>query len=243
MDRADQKERRVDGTKTRDERRPQVGVLMSVVVIGPPRSVRRWPRVLIALALALACLAGGALAVDMLRGNNPLVASSTPSGPALHTIGEDVATSFGVVAVEHAVAISGLNDSQITGAHGVPGLVEAGSIDVQVAAVITNLSNDVLTYQPTQFELIDNSGASVPISRAAQLPGELQPFAAIDVLIDFVSTADARPFKVRFVDPATNEAILIGLGDVGCTVQSGAGQPLPVTGGCTQTPEEEHTHS
>ena len=42
-------------------------------------------------------------------------------------------TSFGVVAVEHAVAISGLQDSQITGAHGVPGLVEAGSIDVQVA--------------------------------------------------------------------------------------------------------------
>ena len=76
-------------------------------------------------------------------------------------IGEDVSTSFGVVAVEHATAISGLNDSQITGAHGVPGLVEAGSIDVQVAAVITNLSDNVLTYEPTQFELIDNTGASV----------------------------------------------------------------------------------
>jgi hypothetical protein len=216
---------------------------MSAIVVEAPRSARRWLRAVVALALAVACLAGAVLAVDMLRGNNPLVASNTSSGPALHTIGEDVATSFGVVAVEHAVAISGLNDSQITGAHGVPGLVEAGSIDVQVAAVITNLSNNVLTYQPTQFELVDNSGASVPISRAAQLPGELQPFAAIDVLIDFVTTADARPFTVRFVDPATNEALLIGLGDVGCTVQSGAGQPLPVTGGCTQTPQEDHTHS
>ncbi len=241
MDRADQRERRADGTKSRDEcRRPRVGVLMSVVAVESRHPPRRWPRAVVALGLALACVAGGVLAFDMLRGNNPLVASNVPSGPALHTVGEDVATSFGVVAVEHAVAISGLNDAQVTGAHGVPGLVEAGSIDVQVAAVITNLSNDVLKYQPTQFELIDNSGASVPISRAAQLPGELQPFAAIDVLIDFVTTADARPFKVRFVDPATDEAILIGLGDVGCTVQSGAGQPLPVTGGCATTPEEEH---
>jgi hypothetical protein len=143
--------------------------------------------------------------------------------------------------VEHATAISGLNDSQITGAHAVPGLVEAGSIDVQVAAVITNLSDNVLTYQPTQYELIDNTGATVPISRAAELPGELQPFAAIDVLIDFVSTAEARPFKVRYVDPATNETILIGLGDVGCTVQGGTGRPLPVTGGCNEAPQEDHT--
>jgi hypothetical protein len=219
-------------------------VVMSAIVVGAPRTTRRWLRALVAAALALACVAGGLLAFDMLRGNNPLIASSSgSSGPALHAIGEDVSTSFGVVAVEHAVAISGLNDSQITGAHGVPGLVEAGSISVQVAAVITNLSNNVLIYEPTNFELIDNTGASIPMSRAAELPGELQPFAAIDVLVDFVTTADARPFTVRFVDPATNEPILIGLGDVGCTVQSGAGKPLPVTGGCTETPQEDHTHT
>ena len=215
---------------------------MSVVVVPAPRSVR-WVRVLISLALPLACLAGVALAVDMLRGNNPLVSDTASSGPVLHAIGEDVKTSFGVVAVEHAVAISGLNDSQITGAHGVPGLVTAGSIDVQVAGVITNLTDHVLPYQPTQFELIDNSGVAIPMSRAPQLPGELQPFAAIDVLVDFVTTTDARPFKVRFVDPSTHEALLIDLGDVGCTVQSGAGLPLPVEGGCSQAPKEDHTHN
>jgi len=216
---------------------------MTAVVVHHPGTNRRWVRAGLATALAVSCLAGGALAVDMLRGNNPLVRSSSASaGPVVHAIGEDVKTSFGVVAVEHAVAISGLQDSQITGAHGVPGLVQAGSIDVQVGAVLTNLSNSVLTYQPTQFELIDNTGASVAISRAAELPGELQPYAAIDVLIDFVTTTDARPFKVRFVDPATKETILIGLGDVGCTVQSGAGLPLPVAGGCTQAPTGDHTH-
>jgi hypothetical protein len=216
---------------------------MTAVILQPRRlGGRRWVGGVALLALVSACLAGGVLAVDMLSGNNPLVRSASGSaGPVVHVIGEDVATSFGVVAVEHASAISGLNDSQITGAHGVPGLVEAGSINVQVAAVITNLSDNVLTYDPTQFELIDNAGVSVAISRAAQLPGELQPFAAIDVLIDFVTTADARPFKVRFVDPSTSEAVLISLGDVGCTVQGGTGRPLPVTGGCSEAPEADHT--
>jgi hypothetical protein len=216
---------------------------MTAVIVQPPRLGRRWVRAAAISGIVAACLAGGVLAVDMLGGNNPLVSSTAGSaGAPVHVIGEDVATSFGVVAVEHATAISGLNDSQITGAHGVPGLVEAGSIDVQVAAVITNLSDNVLTYQPTQFELIDKTGAAVAISRAAELPGELQPFAAIDVLIDFVTTADARPFKVRFVDPATNETILISLGDVGCTVQGGTGRPLPVTGGCSEAPKEDHTN-
>jgi hypothetical protein len=215
---------------------------MTAVIVQPARLGRRWVRGAALSALVASCLAGSVLAVDMLGGNNPLVRTASGStGPVVHVIGEDVATSFGVVAVEHASAISGLNDSQITGAHGVPGLVEAGSINVQVAAVITNLSDDVLTYEPTQFELIDNTGAAVAISRAAELHGELQPFAAIDVLIDFVTTAEARPFKVRFIDPATNETVLISLGDVGCTVQGGTGRPLPVTGGCSETPKEDHT--
>ena len=218
------------------------GWAMTAVIVQPQRDSRRWGRGVALLALVVACLSGAVLAVDMLSGNNPLVRSATgAAGPVEHVIGEDVSTAFGVVAVEHATAISGLNDKQVTGAHGVPGLVEAGSIDVQVAAVITNLSDNVLKYEPTQFELIDNTGASVAISRAAQLPGELQPFAAIDVLLDFVTTAEARPFKVRFTDPATNETVLISLGDVGCTVQGGTGRPLPVTGGCSQAPKEDHT--
>jgi hypothetical protein len=216
---------------------------MAAVIVQPAAMGRRWVRVALVSALVVSCLAGAVLAVDMLNGNNPLVTSTASSAATPdHVIGDDVKTAFGVVAVEHAVAISGLDDSQVAGAHGVPGLVAAGSIDVQVAAVITNLSNDVLKYQPTQFELIDKTGTVLPVSRAAELPGELQPFAAIDVLIDFVSTADARPFKVRFTDPATKKTVLISLGNVGCTVQGGDGLPLPVSGGCNDTPKVDHTH-
>jgi hypothetical protein len=216
---------------------------MSAIIIHQQGRSGRWGRGLTAAVLVGACLGGTVLAVDMLRGNNPLASSTeVASGPHLHSIGEDVSTSFGVVAVEHATAISGLNDQQVTGAHGVPGLVKEGAINIQVAAVITNLSSSVLTYQPTQFELIDKTGAVVPISKAPQLPGELQPNAAIDVLLDFVTTSEVRPFTVRFVDPATSEPVLISLGAVGCTVQGGTGRPLPVSGGCDEVSEEGHTH-
>jgi predicted DNA-binding protein with PD1-like motif len=216
---------------------------MTAVTLRHPAGGRRFGRGLLVAALLSACLGGGVLAVEMLNGNNPLVSTDAAAGgPEVHSIGDDISTSFGVVAVEHATAISGLNDQQVTGAHAVPGLVKEGTIDIQVAAVITNLANSVLNYQPTQFELIDKTGAVVPISKVPQLPGELQPNAAIDVLLDFVTTSEARPFTVRFLDPATGQSVLIGLGAVGCTVQGGTGRPLPVTGGCSEQQKSDHTH-
>lgn len=189
--------------------------------------------------LTVACASGLWLGVDMLRGNDPL-ASSVAVKPHAFQIGDSVATSFGVIAVEHAQAISGLSETDVKGAHAVPGLVEAGTIEVQVGAVITNLSRDVLAYSPDQFELIDGSGAVIPLTKAPQLPGELQPDAAIDVLLDFVTTTDARPFTVRFVDPSTQAELLIELGAVGCVVDSGTGRPLPSDRGCSVTPVDDH---
>lgn len=208
---------------------------MDAVVVEASRSGRQLARRLVALVLTAASLAGAVLAVDTLRGHNSLVGSSaSATEPVIHVIGEDVATSFGVVAVENASATIGL---------GVAGPVVTGSIDVQVAAVITNLTDHALAYQPTQFDLIDNAGNVVPISKAPQLPEELQPLAAVEVLIDFATTTAARPFKVRFVDPATSETILVDLGAVGCTVRSGAGGPRLVAGGCGETPQDDNTNS
>ena len=175
----------------------------------------------------------------MLRGGNPLVGQAATPNAHVHVIGEDVPTSFGVIAVEHAVAISGLNDTQVTGAHGVPGLVQAGSVDVQVAAVITNLSDHVLAYQPTQFELIDKTGAAVPISRAPELPGQLQPYRG-----------DRRVGRFRDDDRrASVQGALHRPGDQQGDIDRSRLRGLhgaewdrtaaAVTGGCSDVPQEE----
>jgi hypothetical protein len=220
------------------------GDLMVVLAVRRPSGMghQPWMRGFIIAVVAGACMAGAALAFEMLRGESPFD-SSPANGPTSHSIGEDVSISFGVVAVDHVTAISGLNDQQVTGAHGVAGLVQEGTIDVQVAAVITNLSDRVVAYEATQFALLDKSGTAVPIAHVPNLPGDLQPSAAIDVLLDFVTTTDARPFTVQFTDRVTNEAVLIDLGAVGCFVQSGTGRPLTVVGGCSESPTGDHAHT
>jgi hypothetical protein len=188
--------------------------------------------------LAVVVLIGLVLGLSMIAGVDPL-APAAQSAPE-YGVGDDVPTSFGFVAIEHATAISGLSDSDVTGAHGVPGLVEAGTIDVQVAATMTNHTADVLRYTAAQFELLDADGEPVSLSREPQLPGELQPDAAIDFLLDFVTTTDARPFRVRFRDVLSGEVRLVDLGEVGCEVQSGTGVPLPVLDGCAQPKSDHH---
>ena len=100
--------------------------------------------------------------------------------------------------------------------------------------------SDPLPYSPSQFQLLDGKGNLIEQTRAPKVPGELQPNAAIDMLLDFVTTTEARPFTVQFIDPATQKPVLISLGDVGCQVQSGNGVPLPVEGGCAVAPVDSH---
>jgi hypothetical protein len=196
-------------------------------------------RIGLVVTLATACVLGLVLGGVMLSGTNPFAASHAAA--AQFQVGDSVRTSFGYIAVEHAEAISGLSETDVAGAHGVPGLVQAGTIDVQVGATLTNQGPDVLSYAPEQFELLDGKGAPIDLERAPQLPGVLQPNAAIDITLDFVTTADARPFTVRFVDPATKQTLLVTLGAVGCIVQSGTGIPLPVQQGCS-VPTAGHSH-
>src|SRR3954449_5659496 len=108
-----------------------------------------------------------------LRGSDPL----GTVGATAHRfrIGGAIETNSGLMAVNHAEAVSGPSDSDIRGGHGVPDLVKAGSIDVQVNVMLTNSTEQVSTYSPTHFELLDGTGRSIAIERAAPVPGALQP--------------------------------------------------------------------
>ena len=191
---------------------------MPALIMPFTRAARHWIQGLTAAALLGAGLGAVVLAIDTLRGDDPPeVPALTPSSPAVHTIGEDVATSFGLVAVEHAVAIDAVDDQQ--GTPGIAHLVDGGTLNIRVRVMITNLTDNELVYRPTQFELIDKAGDAIAIERLSQPAGELQSLAAAEVVLDFISTGQAGPFTVRFTDPATKDKILIDLGAVGCTAQ------------------------
>lgn len=197
------------------------------------------------VAMVLACAIGLMVAARFAAGDDPVA----PTGSAVRSdpsdgfsIGEEVPTSFGFVAVEYARAISGPTMDQIAGGHNAAGLVSEGAIEVQVGATMTNFTKGALGYSPEQFELLDGKGNLIPLSEVPEVPGQLQPSAAIDMTLKFVTTTDARPFSVRFVDATTSEVRLIPLGAVGCAVSSGAGEALPTVDGCSQ-PQTAGEHS
>lgn len=199
-----------------------------------------------AVALVLACAVGLTVAVRFATGDDvvaPTSAESRPDPSDGFSVGEEVPTSFGFVAVEYARAISGLTMDQIAGGHNASGLVPAGAIELQVGATMTNFTKAALAYSPDQFELLDAEGNVVPLSAVPEVPGLLQPSAAIDMTLKFVTTTDARPFTVRFVDADTSQPRLIPLGDVGCAVSSGAGETLQEVDGCSQAPTGDDGHT
>lgn len=199
------------------------------------------------VAMVLACAVGLVVAGRFAAFEDPVesVPTAVHSDPSDgFSVGEEVPTSFGFVAVEYARAISGPTMDQIAGGHNAAGLVSEGAIEVQVGATMTNFTKGALVYSPDQFELLDGKGNTIPLSEVPEVPGQLQPSAAIDMTLKFVTTTDARPFSVRFIDSTTSEVRTIPLGAVGCAVSSGAGEALPTVDGCSQpqTAGEHSTH-
>jgi hypothetical protein len=182
---------------------------MSRAAGGAAGRLRGWTAVLIALA---ATAAGVMIVARMV--------SPTPSAPpAAFGIGDDVPTSFGIVAVEFIRSVDGVNHRALAGAtHGVSGLVDADHRQLQVAVALTNRRSRALDYTVRQFELTaTTAGHSTTLSATAgDLPdGRILPDAGIEGHLDFTLPAADAALKLRFRDPGAAAAVVIDLGSVG----------------------------
>jgi hypothetical protein len=184
-----------------------VVLMVAVEVRGGAGYVRRgWTVLAVALIFTLT---GIVLGVRILM---PVPAAKT-SG---FGIGDDVRTSFGIVAVEYVRAVDGVSHRALTGAnHGVSGLVESGSQQIQVAVALTNRSSAPLTYSVRQFELHVRAAAktTVLMATAGDLPdGRILPSAGIEGHLDFTLPVDAASLSLHFRDPANSVPVVIDLG-------------------------------
>ncbi|MCU1655783.1 MAG: hypothetical protein JWO57_439 [Pseudonocardiales bacterium] len=133
-------------------------------------------------------------------------------------IGDDVPTSFGVVAVEFVRTVDGVTHRALAGAtHGVSGLVGDGKQQIQVAVALTNRSKDPLTYSVRQFELRATSKgkATVLLPTAGDLPdGRMLPDAGIEGHLDFTLPAADASMSLVFHDPDRRAPVVIDLGKI-----------------------------
>jgi len=195
---------------------------------GAPRvAARKTLLLVVTVAIAAAGVAlavtGGMLALGMVRTGNDAQAlqrdaSVAPRGPA--AIGQDVRTSFGVVAVESMTETAGPTAKALAGVtHGIQSLVTPDQLQVLTTVTITNTTRSVIRYTPAQFLLYATRGAKpgpgdrpIHLARASVPPGALQPSASIDVTITYVAPRNGSRLWVSFRDRRKSGPVLIDLG-------------------------------
>jgi hypothetical protein len=176
-----------------------------------------------AFLAAAAALLGAVLALDMVRTGRDAKALQADSAVALHgpaAVGEDVRTSFGVIAVESVTRSAGPTAKALAGAtHGIQSLVPPDKVQVMTTVTLTNLRTTALAYSPAQFRLYATRGRRpapgdrpIAVMRSSVGPGRLQPNASIDATLAYIAPRNGSKLWASFSDPGARAPILIDLG-------------------------------
>jgi hypothetical protein len=166
--------------------------------------------VLVAAVAALSLL-GGALGVGLLVRGAP-AGSAVESGPP--SVGDDVKTSFGVIAVESAQMLKGLTAKDLAGmTHGIQNRVNPAQLLVQVGVSFTNLLDHTIRYSPNQFRLrIGKETRTRAVKSLNLYTGTLQPDANISARLSFIAPRDGSKLALEFRDRGRASPIVIELG-------------------------------
>jgi len=138
-------------------------------------------------------------------------------GPHVNTIGDDVSSSFGVVAVAYVRSVGGVTNRALAGSsHGVSGLVTSKQQRIQVAVSITNRSNLPINHKSSQFTLLVTQGGKTRSLKpaAGNLPDmRVLPHAGIEGHLGFTLPLKPVTLTLQYRDPGRAQPIVIDLGD------------------------------
>jgi hypothetical protein len=164
-------------------------------------------------AVVAAAVVGIILAVSLLTGPAD---GHAGHGSGRFAVAQDIETSFGWVAVEHAETVKGLTAKQLGGAvHGIGDFVGAERALVKASVTLRNGPERVLPYSLSQFTLVATGRRGkvrrYPVSTATVRDGLLQPDAAVDAGLGFVIPRNGATLALEFRDPGAKQPIVIDL--------------------------------
>jgi hypothetical protein len=178
--------------------------------MSPPRAAVAAVVAVVALALAGLAIAAVVLVDD----------GSSARAHGQWTVGQDIPTSFGAVAIDNVEKVNGLTAKALAGVtHGISNYVPPNKVQVQASVTLTNLLNEKqVAYSPTQFRLlVGEKRKPVKDVRASFRPGTLQPNASISGQVKFIAPRTGSRLWVEFTDPKRAKPMLIDLGRTGKT--------------------------
>ena len=181
---------------------------------GAARPVQLWGVYAFVTAVIALSLLGAVLALNLADARSGHIHAVT--APAAAGIGQAQKTSFGQVTVQGADKIGGLTSKSVGGVtHGVNGLVKTENAQVQVAVLLTNLSDTSVDYAPEQFQLrAGRKGTPISAQASTILPGNLAAGASIEGRLGFVVPRATGKLFVEYADPRQAEPVVIPLGSL-----------------------------
>jgi hypothetical protein len=195
------------------------------------------------LVISIAAI-GGALAANLAGAQTPHSHAGGAVGP--FRVAQDVRTSFGFVAVEHAETLEGLTPKELGGAtHGIGSFVARDHALVQASITLTNTTQRPLRYTPRQFRLVatgrNGEAKRIALAHATVREGVLQPDAAVDARISFVAPRNGSRLAIEFADPGAPEPLTILLGNG--TGKLTAAERRALAQGHELQPHDGHDHT
>jgi hypothetical protein len=159
-----------------------------------------------AASAAAFAVVGTAVALSLVGGVVAVRAAGSP--PTGHTeqvapaaLGQDIPTSFGVVAVEYVQRVAGPPAHILGGSGRRAGTIPAaGESELSLAVALTNLHGGTVDYSPAQFRLRLGRGQTLAPSGANFEPGTLQPHAGIEGRVSFVLPKGRSATALEFRD-------------------------------------------
>jgi hypothetical protein len=130
---------------------------------------------------------------------------------------DEIPTSFGYLAVEHAETLKGLTAKDLGGAtHGIGTFVGRERALVKASVTLRNGPVGPLDYSPAQFRVVATAKSGkverYPLSHASVRAGILQPDAAVDLSLGFIVPRDGSKLALEFADRGRSQPIVIDLG-------------------------------
>jgi hypothetical protein len=177
---------------------------MDALALRQPRRFAARASLVAVVSVAVAVATYGAwLIPGMLGSERPQPASLGPlQHKAIFAIGDRAPLSFGALSVLDARVTSGLTNQQIGGmTHGVSGLIDARSGQLQVSMAMTNSRYAAARWSAADFRLeAARSGREFAPVGGTSESGSLAPGASLDLVLNFVVPRNGDHFTLRVRD-------------------------------------------
>src|SRR5437764_5776532 len=189
------------------------GRRMTQVYATRPYVGTRFAPIALVVFVAVA-LTGVPLAFSLLSSRPAVAPAGVATGAGPFGVGQTVQTASAYLTVEFVQPITGLSDTDLSGAtHGINGLVQSDHSQIQVNVRLRNRASSALDFGPEQFSLVAGSGAPIAPSASTLLRGSLPASANIAGHLGFVVPRDGSSLRLAYQDPAGGSPTLVDLGN------------------------------